>query len=521
MSPREWTPILKENISQAKEVLAQVPKWQWLILGVGLTFIYASVRCVYCLYFHPLARFPGPRIAAVSNIWYGYHWIKGRYPWAVESALKQYGDVVRVSPNEICFITPQSYTDIYTHTASRTGGAFIKTKFQDIGEKELGITAERDPEKHRVVRKALNPGFNPRTFATREPVLHEHIDRFVGQLAELGTTGKGVNMIEWCDWLAWDLAGDLAYSRHFDNVKYAKDSLFLSLFKKVGLWGTISQVLMRFPLIKPVVWLLVPPSVAVSVPTLLKMNRKEVQRRVTSRDNLDHPDYFEYLIPKGAPEPSEDWLLAQANVLVVAGFDPSTNLLSSAIYYLLKEPDTLLRLVKEVREAFSKYEGITFDQLPGLKYLHAVLEESLRIHTNAGFGLPRICPGSVIDGHFVPKGAVVQTCFYATTHSERYFKKARRFCPERWLPPSHPYHDSQFDNDNKSAFNPFSLGPRGCPGIHVSYQQARAILAKLLWAFDMEMTNRDEIDWERDCKLHALWVRPPVMVKFTHSIREE
>lgn len=178
----------------------------------------------------------------------------------------------------------------------------------------------------------------------------------------------------------------------------------MSLFKGVGLWGTISQVLMRFPLIKPIVWLLIPPSVAVSVPTLLKMNRKEVQRRVESRNNLDHPDYFEYLLPKGAPEPSEDWLLAQANVLVVAGFDPSTNLLSSAIYHLLREPETLRRLIIEIREAFLQYHDITFDQLPKLRYLHAVLEESLRIHTNAGFGLPRICPGAVIDGHRIPKG---------------------------------------------------------------------------------------------------------------------
>ncbi len=117
--------------------------------------------------------------------------------------------------------------------------------------------------------------------------------------------------------------------------------------------------------------------------------------------------------------------------------------------------------------------------------------------------------------------AVVQTCFYATTHSEQYFKHARNFCPERWLPPSHSYYDPRFANDTKSAFNPFSLGPRGCPGMFVSYQQAKSVLVKLLWTFDMELTNRNEIDWDRDCKLYALWVRPPVMVRFTPVNREE
>lgn len=55
----------------------------------------------------------------------------------------------------------------------------------------------------------------------------------------------------------------------------------------------------------------------------------------------------------------------------------------------------------------------------------------------------------------------------------------------------------------------------------VSYQQAKSVLVKLLWTFDMELTNRNEIDWDRDCKLYALWVRPPVMVRFTPVNREE
>jgi hypothetical protein len=36
--------------------------------------VYAAARSTYNLYFHPLARFPGPKLAALSNIWYAYHW---------------------------------------------------------------------------------------------------------------------------------------------------------------------------------------------------------------------------------------------------------------------------------------------------------------------------------------------------------------------------------------------------------------------------------------------------------------
>ncbi|KAH6696657.1 hypothetical protein BKA61DRAFT_741584, partial [Leptodontidium sp. MPI-SDFR-AT-0119] len=75
---------------------------------LGAISVYAVLRCVYLLYFHPLSKLPGPRIAATSNVWYAYHWLSERYPWAIENALRNYGDVVRIAPNELVFVTPQA-----------------------------------------------------------------------------------------------------------------------------------------------------------------------------------------------------------------------------------------------------------------------------------------------------------------------------------------------------------------------------------------------------------------------------
>lgn len=70
---------------------------------------------MYLRYFHPLAHIPGPRIAAVSNVWFGYAWfvsrdpgvrkvsalaanapttnsrLAGRYPFVIQKAFEGYG----------------------------------------------------------------------------------------------------------------------------------------------------------------------------------------------------------------------------------------------------------------------------------------------------------------------------------------------------------------------------------------------------------------------------------------------
>ncbi|KAJ5420683.1 cytochrome P450 [Penicillium sp. CMV-2018d] len=422
------------------------------------------------------------------------------------------GDVVRVAPNELAFMTPNAAKAIYG-SAIKNREIFQKSDFQEIGENEPGITAEKDPEVHRQIAKKLVPAFSTKALRKQEDVIHQHVDGFVAQLRKYGMTDE-IEMKQWVDWLLFDIAGDMAYGRQFEQVKARKSSTFLSTFGKVGLWGTTNQVTRRFRMLRPFIWMLIPPSVVLTVPTLLRLNRQEIRRRMSQREEIQHPDYVEQLLAKdGKPDPTEDWILAQANVFIVAGFDPMTNLISSALYYLLADTDKYSHARKEIRDEFSEYGDITGERLQTMKYLQAVIDESLRIHTNAAFGLPRVSPGYEVDGHYVPPGVTVQTCFFATTHSERYFKDARSFHPERWLPSSHPLYNARYESDDRRAFTPFSQGPRGCPGLQAGYLQGRIILAKLLWSFDMELTNKDSIDWEKDIKMFAIWIRPDLVVR--------
>lgn len=69
---------------------------------------------IYRLCFHPLAAVPGPRLAAVSNIWHAYHVRNGRMLGLGKTLHKMYGPAVRVGPNEVWLNSKVAFAQIYS-----------------------------------------------------------------------------------------------------------------------------------------------------------------------------------------------------------------------------------------------------------------------------------------------------------------------------------------------------------------------------------------------------------------------
>jgi hypothetical protein len=72
---------------------------------------------VRCIFFHPLSRIPGPKLAAVSNAWYASHAKHGRTAELGRKLHHQYGPAVRVGPNEVWFNSKEAFDIIYSKVA--------------------------------------------------------------------------------------------------------------------------------------------------------------------------------------------------------------------------------------------------------------------------------------------------------------------------------------------------------------------------------------------------------------------
>lgn len=236
----------------------------------------------------------------------------------------------------------------------------------------------------------------------------------------------------------------------------------------------------RIPLLKPLLNLKYSDSIK-QREKLYAMSKEKLKGRLAKDNTRD--DYFAHILsdPHKGFHQSEDVLLSQAMVLIVAGSETTSTFLSGATYFLTKTPTAFNRFALEIRSAFNTSEQITAESVGQLPYLTAVIEEGLRIHGPLAFGLPRISPGAEVGGEFIPAGTGVSTCPWTTQHSPKYWFEPDEYHPERWLPVGHEHSDVRFAGDIKEAFKPFSLGPRGCLGINQAYLEMRLILAKCIY----------------------------------------
>lgn len=128
------------------------------------------------------------------------------------------------------------------------------------------------------------------------------------------------------------------------------------------------------------------------------------------------------------------------NSLIVAGSETSATLLSGCIFYLCTAPHVMSRLVAEIRSTFKRDSDMTFRAVEELKYMNAVIEESLRIYPPFVTSLSRLVPqgGAAVDGHFLPEDVCIYFSLYYVTIVPSVLIANRRLWHVTTTPPTIP-----------------------------------------------------------------------------------
>ncbi|KAK2602625.1 hypothetical protein N8I77_009141 [Diaporthe amygdali] len=487
-------------------------------LGLGSLFMIASLsligyllsHVIYNVFFHPLRKFPGPFWMKASRISYCYRLVTGRLPFDVLELHRQYGEVVRIAPNELVFANAQAWKDIMGH---RGPGEPEMMKAPQMyknlkNQPTTVITAGR--EEHGRLRRQLAHGFSDRSMREQQPIIIGYVNLLIQRLHERCDDGKApLDAVAWYNYTTFDIIGDLAFGEPFGSLEAGEYHPWIAMIFQSIKIGTLFQTAGFFPWIRTVLMSMIPKSRMKKREEHLKLTKAKLLKRMDL--GSERNDLIEGLLRKKDELNLDiDKLQFNSSLLIIAGSETTATLLSGVTFLLTTNPEALRRLTDEVRSTFKTEEEIDFTSVSTLQYMLACLDEALRMYPPAPLGLPRQTPkgGAKIAGHYVPEDTVVSQYHYALYHNEKFFTKPEEYHPERWLG------DPKFATDDRDVFQPFQIGPRNCIGKNLAYIEMRIILARVLWNFDLKLAE-DSKDWLSRQKIYLLWEKAPLHVYLT------
>ncbi|TMW51300.1 hypothetical protein DOY81_003619, partial [Sarcophaga bullata] len=162
------------------------------------------------------------------------------------------------------------------------------------------------------------------------------------------------------------------------------------------------------------------------------------------------------------------------------GHDTTTSGISFCLYLLARHAEVQQRAFNEVVEVLGndREKPVTMRDLQDLKYLEAVIKESLRMYPPVPMIGRQITEDTKIGNQTIPANTKVSMLVYAAGRDPDYFENPNDFNPERF------YSESP-DKINPFAYVPFSAGPRNCIGQKFAMLEMKSTISKVLRYYEL------------------------------------
>ncbi|CAF3765878.1 unnamed protein product [Rotaria socialis] len=202
----------------------------------------------------------------------------------------------------------------------------------------------------------------------------------------------------------------------------------------------------------------------------------------------EHPSDINDLLNRmiKGKDPDTGYQLSDENIryqmvtFLIAGHETTSGLLSFTFYYLLKNPHALQKAQAEA----DQIDEITIDTLPKLKYIDAVLKETLRLQPTApAFGLRSKEDEAILPGGYkVHKDERILVLLHQLQRDPKVWDRPEEFLPERML-------NGGFENLPPNAWKPFGNGQRSCIGRPFAIQESLIAVTLILKHFNIEFVD--------------------------------
>ncbi|KAI1423120.1 cytochrome P450 [Xylaria sp. FL1777] len=492
----------------------------WLLTPL-VAVIYSVCLVIYRLFLHPLAKFPGPKLAAVTGWYETYHDLKnpgGQFMYRLHKLHKTYGPIVRLSPDEV-HISDSAWVDtLLVSSAQGTRDKYGPAASQAGTPKGVFGTAIHNT--HRRRRAALNPLFSRACATSAEGFIYDKVDLLLKRIdlqiardgfAEMRTAfvcfttdvvyeyclGQSFELLEdevkgkeWHESIR-ALAKTIPYTRQFNWIIPVSQKIPLSFMRIVA--RDMARVAAMHH------------DMEAQASQAIKEHQQDEKTGSTKSFHRNPRDRFavfrELLKNDGLPvhEKVFDRISHEAVTLLAAGGETTASTLTMAIYFIVSDKQNLLSKLREEIDSLMPTETSrpSVADLERLPWLSAVVKESLRMSTVTA-RLTRVAPDEALQYNdwVLPAGTAVSMTLREISFDPEIFDSPMTFQPERWLP-SNP----NVDRCNRYSVA-FSRGSRMCLGMNLAHAELYIAIAALFRRREFKLhddTVRErDVDFTRD-----------------------
>ncbi|PIN14011.1 Cytochrome P450 CYP2 subfamily [Handroanthus impetiginosus] len=178
-------------------------------------------------------------------------------------------------------------------------------------------------------------------------------------------------------------------------------------------------------------------------------------------------------------------------ILILTGSESTAETLIWALSLLLNNPQAMEMAQQELQTNIGPLKWVQESDIKNLKYLQAIVKETLRLYPPGPLGGPReATEDCYVGNYYVPKGTRLVVNLWKLHRDPNVWSDPNEFRPERFL-----------DEHNRINFKgqcfeyiPFTSGRRMCPGMIFGLQVIEFTLARLLQGFNISTPMGDKVD---------------------------
>ncbi|XP_011070677.1 cytochrome P450 76C4-like [Sesamum indicum] len=207
-------------------------------------------------------------------------------------------------------------------------------------------------------------------------------------------------------------------------------------------------------------------------------------------------DFLQVLLELNEREDSEmSMSLTQIKALfvdiVAGGTDTTAATIEWAMAELLNNPKAMENVQNELSEMVGMNTEVEEFHIPKLKYLEAVLKETMRLHPTIPLSVPRSpTQTSIVGGYTIPKRTKVFINIGWIQRDPSIWDSPSEFKPDRFL-----YENKNCDfSGNNFHYLPFGSGRRICAGLPLAERMLMYLLASLLHSFEWKLPDGETVD---------------------------